>query len=253
MEMNKNSVISNMCFIGALLIVALHTIPISQSSKEDYIINIFFHQTGFLSVTVPLFFGISGYLLVGHIDRSSWWKESVVKRIKTILIPFYAWTVIFVAVKGFFQFLAYMLDITSVTPNPCSNGVGWLVLELLGLDVFHQTGIVWYLRSLFLYVLVSPLLVSLAKKSYWISGVVIFFMLCLSRYCSNGVTQIVLLDGFLIHTLYVEGLMAFFIGIVLRIHPLSLNLNSIINRSLICTFLLFLMIGGVMDSSSKRL
>ena len=248
----KNSVISNMCFIGALLIVALHTIPISQNSKEDFIINLFFHQTGFLSVTVPLFFGISGYLLVGHIDRSTWWKESVVKRLKTILIPFYAWTFIFVAVKVFFQSLAYMLNITSVTPNPCSNGVGWLVLELLGLDVFHQTGIVWYLRSLFLFVLVSPLLVSLAKKSYWLSGVVMICMLCLSRYCTNGVTQIVLLDGFLTHTLYLEGLMAFFLGIFLRIHPLSFNFNSTMNRCLISTFLVFLIIGGVMDSLSRN-
>ena len=146
--------------------------------------------------------------------------------------------------RGGLRFLAYMLDITSVTPNPCSNGVGWLVLELLGLDVFHQTGTVWYLRSLFLFVLVSPLLVSLAKKSYRISGVVMIFMLCLSRYCTNGVTQIVLLDGFLTHTLYLEGLMAFFLGIFLRIHPLNFNFNSTMNRCLISTFLVFLIIGA---------
>lgn len=240
----KDRTISNICFVGALLIVALHTIPISQDLTEDFIIDLIFHRLGFLAVTVPLFFGISGYLLVGHLERPRWWQEALGKRIRTILIPFFAWTFILVAFKSCFYGFTYVLKVPSVTPNPCSNGVGWLLMELLGLDVFHQTGIVWYLRSLLLYVIVSPLLVFLTKKSYWLSGVVMILMLCLSRYSSNGVTQIVLLDGFLAHTLYLEGLMAFFLGIFLRIHPLSFNFNSTKNRCLISIFLVFLIIGG---------
>lgn len=240
----KNSVISNMCFIGALLIVALHSIPTPQSTKEEFIIDLFFHRLGFLSVTVPLFFGISGYLLVGHIEQPCWWKESVVKRIKTILIPFFAWTFLFVAVKTFFLTLAYVLNIPLVTPNPCPNGVGWLTLELLGLDVFHQTGIVWYLRSLFLYVIVSPLFVFLAKKRSWMSGMAMVLILFISRYSSNGVTHIALLDGFLAHTLYMEGLLAFYIGIFLRIHPLSCNFDSNISRYIIGISLIILTVWG---------
>ena len=233
-----------MRFISALLIVALHTIPVPLTSKENFIIDLFFHQSGFLSVTVPLFFCISGYLLVGHIDKPCWWHESVTKRIKTILIPFFAWTFLFVAVKFLFLALAYIMNVSLVTPPPCPNGFGWLVMELLGLDVFHQTGIVWYLRTLFLYVIVSPLFVFLAKKNYWLSGVVMIIMLYLSRYSSNSVTQINLLDGFLSHTLYLEGLLAFYIGIFFRIHPLNLNLNSTICRRLIGTFIVFLIVFG---------
>lgn len=233
-----------MGFVGALLIVALHTIPFPNNETEKIIIDFLFHKSGFLSASVPMFFGISGYLLVGHIDQPCWWHESIVKRIRTILIPFLTWTILFVTVKCFFQTLAYVLNIPSVTPNPSPNGVGWLAVELLGLDVFHQTGIVWYLRTLFLYVIVSPMFVFLAKKSSWLSVVAMVIMLFISRYSSNGVTHIALLDGFLAYTLYMEGLLAFYIGIFLRIHPLIFNFYSNISRCFIGISLIILIIGG---------
>lgn len=40
-----------------------------------------------------------------------------------------------------------------------------------------------------------------------------------------------------------EKLLAFFLGIFLRIHPLNFNFNSTMNRCLISTFLVFLIIG----------
>ena len=49
----KDRTISNMCFVGALLIVALHTILISQDLTEDFIIDLSFYRLGFLAVTVP--------------------------------------------------------------------------------------------------------------------------------------------------------------------------------------------------------
>lgn len=239
-----SNTISNMSFIGALLIVALHTIPIPHSETEEMIIDLLFHKSGFLSATLLMFFGISGYLLVGHIEKQAWWFDAVKKRILSILVPFYIWTLMFIIVKFIFFTLSHLLQLPVVTPNPCPNGIGWLIIELLGLDVFHQTGVVWYLRSLFLYVLVSPLFVFLAKKSYWLSGVVMIIMLYLSRYSSYSVTQINLLDGFLAYTLYLQGLLAFYIGVFIRIHPFKLNLNSTISRCLICSLLVFLIVGG---------
>ncbi len=220
---NKSNTIANMGFIGALLVVLLHVRPIPATSLGTMLVDFIYQKSGFPGIAVPLFFGISGYLLASHVNERGWWKKAVKKRVKTLIVPFYAWTVILLAVQLVLLVATQALQLPQVTPNPLSNGVAWFLLELFGLDFFHLTGIVWYLRSLFMMVLISPLFVLVFKKGVIPSLLFLLFLVVVHRYGPYSPSGNFYLDGFLANGLYCEGLLPFAAGIAIRMYPTFLN------------------------------
>lgn len=77
--LKRNTTITNMNFIGACLIVLLHIKPVPTTTWENLIVDFVYVKFGFPGVAVPLFFGISGFLLAKHVNENNWWKSSIKK------------------------------------------------------------------------------------------------------------------------------------------------------------------------------
>lgn len=121
---------------------------------------------GVASVAVPIFFIISGFFLGQHINEDGWYGRAVKKRVKTLVIPFYVlqilWFPIFYGVH--YVGVKYM----GADGSDCSMDFTWF-------NFFFQTSIIpwggtivlglWYVKALFLLVLISPILVYIAKKN----------------------------------------------------------------------------------------
>ncbi len=224
----KKDVITNLGMIGALLIVLLHIKPETDIYWQNIIVDFIYNKSGITSVAVPLFFGISGYLLVGHLNEKNWWRDALVKRIKSLIIPFFIWTYILLTVKFVLYCTSSFLEINLVTPNPMPNGIDWLIMECLGLDLWHLAGIVWYLRSLFFFVLLSPLLVWPIKKGLMPMTFLFLLLILINRYGPYSPTGIWILDSFLANGLSCGGLLFFAIGILLRIRSFSMTIPNFI-------------------------
>lgn len=102
---------------------------------------------GVCNIAVPFFFIASGYFLAKHFDESGWWKREVAKRIRSLLIPMFLWWGILILWAMPFSIAANKLAGRSLLDSvPLADG------KIPGI------GVLWYLRTLFVFVLVSPLI-----------------------------------------------------------------------------------------------
>ena len=112
-------------------------------------------------LAVPTFFGISGFWLVKDYDGSfRWWWRSVSKRIKTVLIPMIVWVLIALV----YETMCGALRV------PDSHN--WYLPT--------ETQQFWYFRTLFIYVILSPLLLWILK--FYMPGFAVVCVLWLSAF-----------------------------------------------------------------------
>ncbi len=147
--------LSNISFVCACLVVMIH-----YPHGEGLVLNAFYHvfPGAFSRMAVPCFFLISGFLL--SCSDEGWWKRAVVKRVKSLLVPYFVLNSLF-AVWKVFQI-------------HCANHVAYgellsvgKIVEMFGVfpNGIIAVGPLWYLRTLFLFVLLSPVLVWLVRKA----------------------------------------------------------------------------------------
>lgn len=129
---------SNMGALCSILIVALHS-----------------GFKGLTAVAVPYFFLAAGYFLAGHAGEEGWWKREVLKRVKSLLIPLWAWGLIGLSFTGVIQHgmsvVGYQLNVESVS---------WShrIFAATGLHFMTNMGPLWFVRTLFVFVCISPFL-----------------------------------------------------------------------------------------------
>lgn len=172
----------NLSFFCALLVVAIHVrYPREVASAAWWV----YAATSFRTVAVPFFFLISGYLLAGHIGEPDWWKRENKKRISSLLIPYASWSVLWLAFLVVRRIIENLLAGKAVC-----GGVFGLFGDhtLFGLDLFNhpQMDNLWYLRSLMLFVLFSPILNWLLERHLKITLLLAFVKLLLYRGDSFG-------------------------------------------------------------------
>lgn len=108
---------------------------------------------GVCNIAVPFFFIASGYFLANHFEESGWWKREVAKRLRSLLIPMGFWWVILLLWGTPFSIVANKLAGRSLMEAlPFADG------RIPGI------GILWYLRTLFVFVLASPLIAFLIRR-----------------------------------------------------------------------------------------
>ena len=98
-------------------------------------------------IAVPGFFILSGFLLFYHSPEAGegWLKEKLKRRVRTLLIPYLSWNLIY--------FLIYLLF----------GKTSWRELPAAVLH-YSCNPVFWYLYQLILIMLVSPLLYSVLKR-----------------------------------------------------------------------------------------
>lgn len=136
--------ISALSFICTCMVVLIHVpIPSTHLSSGWYLSE--FLSYGICLISVPYFFIFSGFFLGKHIEEEGWWFNAIKKRVKSLLIPY----IIFNLLYSF-----YTSDFFS---NP-NITVLYLIKVAFGSPFEYPTlGPLWYVRSLFFYVIISPI------------------------------------------------------------------------------------------------
>ena len=113
-KFDASLVFSRLSFIGACLIVALHVDP-----GKGFLASLY-------RAAVPMFFMMSGYWLVGRVEENGWWKTAVVKRVKTLIIPYFFWITATLGVLMVLKFIG------SLAGLPVTEIYGWRYALLSG-------------------------------------------------------------------------------------------------------------------------
>ena len=155
---------------------------------------------------------MSGFFLARHVFEVGWWQKEVVKRVRSLVIPFYVWTVIMIIFGWMIWYTkTFVLGNSEMTPldmSPCEY-----LLFLIGLHPFKDIGHLWYVRCLFFLVIVSPLIVSCCvRRKQVLVGLFCLHLLfsCLFG-CELGLSFYFLFDRYL----SVRGLFYFCLGMFL--------------------------------------
>lgn len=150
--------IVNMGFLCAILVVLRHVGTMPEKGNALWWVVKFFD--GLTWIAVPFFFLVSGYFLARHFnDGKGWFMCEWKKRVKTLLLPFVLWNALFIVwflvLSNGARLAGYSIH---VQPVKLSCLCGWM--SAFGLNPFdngaHEH--LWYLRTLLLFTLMSPLI-----------------------------------------------------------------------------------------------
>jgi len=206
---------ANMSFACACMIVLFHATPAPQTGSFAWWICHLLGREGICMIAVPWFFLSSGFFLAGHLGEcEGWWKHEVVKRIRSLVIPFYIWMVVAVLFGITIWYMKVHVFHMQVKSSPFSLSPEMFILKISGLHPVEDIGVLWYLRCLFGLVLISPILYWLLRWKWVILATFTFFSLVVSWYFFNGGSEgfYFLFDRFI----SLRGLMYFFLGLILR-------------------------------------
>ena len=120
-----------------LLIVLMHCVVSNDVPYEEFFYVCIFRT--FTRVAVPVFFLMSGYLLLNNYTTSK-----IRKRVDTVLIPYILWSLLSV---GFFLFMSKM----PVVSNYINADIRFTITDILRRTLISPiNGALWFLRDLFL-------------------------------------------------------------------------------------------------------
>lgn len=151
---------ANMSVVCAFMVVFMHTGNADVVESSGWWWTTVVRQ--FCKIAVPWFFLASGFFLVGHYESDpNWYRTALVKRVRTLLIPYVVWCLVRCAY--FIPICARKCDLSDFLARNF-----W---TFLGLDLLHApfSSVMWYVRSLIFFVLLSPiLLICLRRMKGWL-------------------------------------------------------------------------------------
>lgn len=229
--MNIDSAISakfsNMGFVCVCLVVLMH-------------VHCPWEGGGINRLAVPFFFAMSGYFLSRHVDERGWYGKELRKRIRTLLVPLFAWCILWALVT---VPLAIVLNIRARRVITSNLLTGWGALRYLALDITNTPamGPLWYVRCLFLFMVISPLIVWMIRKIGVLAGLVFGSLYCV--HFGNG-----LMDRFLSFGFSLEGLFYFSAGLLLGMKHIPLKISPFMGALLLGVGLLVYWLGWAATS-----
>ncbi len=159
--------LSTLMFIATILVVMCHVDDIIPNRGGSWLVA--FLGGPFTNANVANFFFLTGFFLALHYGEQNWWGKALVKRIKTLIIPYILWCLIyFFIIKGGMT-LTQILQGAPITQ--------WAILDTLNQPAFGIPQIfglgfllppidfaLWYIKTLFYFILVSPPFFYLLKR-----------------------------------------------------------------------------------------
>lgn len=209
MKINKDMSLrlSNLTLFATLLIQFMHLSYSGVTVALPSYIDI-------THLAVPLFFMISGYLVAAKADQDGWYSSLIKKRIKTLVVPYFALNTLF-------------MPIVFVYHNVLNLGgrlsFDWdAIVRIYGLShKYHPAcGVLWYVRCLFFFLLLSWLFVAIVRKS----------RVCGLAFCCLGLLFVSCFEAadlykknwtFFYSFFNVNGLLCFIVGMVLTMFSIE--------------------------------
>ena len=164
LDAKTSSKIAGFGWVCAFLVIMLHVpqpVPVDASTPAWWLFHLTAGTLGRLGV--PFYFVASGFFLARHFGEPSWWGRETVKRVRSLFVPFVLWLSLWNAMEGMFAVWANLRSGAAATAGFPS---GAALLVRLGLYPFDYPSDVplWFVRSLFLYVAASGVLLPMLKK-----------------------------------------------------------------------------------------
>ena len=232
---------SVMSFICACMIVLIHCTPHpNNGSWQWWVINLL-GGDGLCRIAVPWFFLASGFFLGGCFNEEGWYKRAVIKRVRSLLVPFFIWAIIGLVVSFCMWYGIQCVGYKSQMPNPFSAGVVNAIVTSLGFNLNKiNIGPIWYLRMLFILVLISPIISKGIKKFKCLLPIILFII--------YGIYDTVYhFSNFWEYVISIRGIAYFSIGLWLR------NANfAVLSGNKIVILSMFLGCAGVVINAFGR-
>lgn len=167
--MNNNKKISTHCshalsiviVLNTILVVLRHTVNLHHYYKNGnpwmspIDLNVLFQifMARLTSVAIPFFFLVSGYLFFYNIDQINDCLSKIKKRFSTLLIPYWIWNALLIL------FCLVLSVIPALKDQICKTfaleySISWIIAKLTYDPIIGQF---WYIRTLFIFILFSPL------------------------------------------------------------------------------------------------
>lgn len=227
----------NMAIVCAILVVFIHVrLGKVEAGSVLWWFSALIPQ-GISRIGVPFFFLASGYFLAGHIGESGWWKREVLKRIRTLLVPFIIWNALFLLEESGTSIVADLLAHRPFGTNALF--IQHPELLLLGFYPLESPPlfVTWYIRSLFALFFVSPVIVWALRRfpRVFILGVWAL---------SNLVVVCHWYEWSYLPRFTWDGVAYFSAGIFLRLHPIRVEGRGLwLGSGIIALVLLALRVG----------
>lgn len=209
--------IANGGIIAAWMVVGIHVAwyPINHYNGAMWMWEALGHY-GLFMVAVPFFFIVSGYFLAGHIAEHGWWKQECAKRLFSLAVPYLIWCAIYAT-------------LLLPTWHGSESGVVY-ILKAFGLSPVHcpLLGPMWFIRSLILCVLASPVIVVLLRRlGFW--GVLLLWIVwTFANFVCASMTTAGLVKTCInaLSLFYLNAAFYFAVGIAVRLKILNVALGK---------------------------
>lgn len=152
----NNNFLNVVPLICSLMVITIHqhTVDGTAFTVPSRIISFFTH--GICTAAVPTFFLLSGYLFFRNADTFSDVFQKQRKRIKSVLMPFLAWSAFYYALYA---------AVAIVIPGFLQSNVDLSVMGILKGVVFYQYAFpLWYMFQLCVFVLLTPMLLLVLRS-----------------------------------------------------------------------------------------
>lgn len=212
----RNRRLETVGFIATILVVMCHADDVLPAEGRKWAARFF--GSYFTAEDVPNFFFLSGYFLALKANADGWWRNAVMKRMRTLAVPYFLWAAILFSVCLASSLLlnGRSAPILSVFNEPLFG-----VMDILGILVTGgpmSCGPLWYVKTLFVFVLVAPLFFAPMRRCRWLAPALA--VACAIAY------------GFLVQTgsphcsffhmgFSLVGFAAFLMGAMFALHPVE--------------------------------
>ena len=202
---------SNASLLAAILVVILHAGNGWPCGSISWYLKSLLDV--FCKCGVPFFFIASGFFLAGHIHEKDFLRRAVGKRVRTIVIPFVLWSLLWFIPYALQLFLYAKYKQTAFCIADVFSPRELFRLFGLNLYTYPTYAALWYLRALMILVVLSPWVYRLLKvtKGWILLPIFCSYWLLSPDSTVNGTWKMPFRCTFSL-----EGLFFFSIGILAR-------------------------------------
>ena len=144
--------LATVTFVATVLVVMCHCDDVM--SNKNGIVR--FLGGIFTDANVANFFFLSGFFVARHYKEDRWYRKAIIGRLRTLGVPYLAWCLIYLCIYG-----------CATMVGACHPQAGLFdVHRVFGIGLLTQPidFALWYIKTLFYFIIVSPLFFGLQNR-----------------------------------------------------------------------------------------